>query len=314
MTSESLKRDKSEVSPVSHGKVEKRLCMDDVHESFSSVGGSDPAFDGTTILEPESISQLHSTILDSADSAGLDGVDQQVNQQEGMLVKDSLKEALKDPSVVRVLTNAITSSIMGEIRTLREALEGKEEKIAELQDLVDWLGQYSRRNNVWISGIPESTGDAENTDAVVKEVGQAIGVVVTDKMTDRSHRVGKPGKMRRDIVVKFTSYRHKYLIKKTRSHLKNKNAALSGITPAGATRQPVSAAGAAATPVPSPAGRVYVNDDLTRKTSSVAARARRLKRDKKIKDTLVRDGEIYVKKNDDSTIKVSTNRQLAVFD
>ncbi|WP_419588901.1 hypothetical protein, partial [Thiolapillus sp.] len=61
-------------------------------------------------------------------------------------------------------------------------------------------------------------------------------------------------------------------------------------------------------------GRVYVNDDLTRERSSVDARARRLKRDKKIKDTLVREGEIYVKKNDDSTIKVSTNRQLAVFD
>ena len=108
------------------------------------------------------------------------------------------------------MTNAITSSIMGEIRTLREALERKEEKIAELQDRVDWLGLYSRRNNVRISGIPESTAAAENTDAVVKKVGEAIGVAVTDEMTDRSHRVGKPGKMRRDIVVKFTSYRHKH--------------------------------------------------------------------------------------------------------
>ena len=84
MSNESLKRDRSEVPPVSEGVVEKRLCMDDLHESFSSVGGSDPVFDGLTILEPESISQLHSTILDSADSASLDGVDQQVNQQEGM--------------------------------------------------------------------------------------------------------------------------------------------------------------------------------------------------------------------------------------
>ena len=97
MSNESLKLDRSEVSPVSEGEVEKRLCMDDLHESFSSVGGSDPVFDGLTILEPESISQLHSTILDSADSAGLDGVDQQVNQQEGMSVKDSLKEACERP-------------------------------------------------------------------------------------------------------------------------------------------------------------------------------------------------------------------------
>ena len=66
-------------------------------------------------------------------------------------------------------------------------------------------------------------------------------------------------------------------------------------------------------PVPSPAGRVYVNDDLTRERSRVAARARQLKRDKKIKDTWVRDGEIYVKKNDDSINKLSTSRQLDVF-
>ena len=186
--------------------------------------------------------------------------------------------------------------------------------VAELQDRVDSLEQYSRRNNVRISGIPESTGAAENTDAVVKKVGEAIGVAVTDEMIDRSRRVGKPGKMGRDILVKFTSYRRKYLIMKARSNLKNKDAALLGVTSAGATRQPVSAAGAATTPVPSPAGGVYVKDDLTRETSSVAARARRLKRDKKIKDTWVRDGEICVKMKNDSTIKPSTNRQLAVFD
>ena len=45
-----------------------------------------------------------------------------------MSIRDSLKEALKDPAVVQVLTNAITSSLRGEIRTLREALERKEEK------------------------------------------------------------------------------------------------------------------------------------------------------------------------------------------
>ena len=125
-----------------------------------------------------------------------------------------------------------------------------------LQDRVDSLEQHSHRNNVRISGIPESTGAAENTDAVVKKVGEAIGVAVTGEMIDRSHRVGRPGKMGRDILVKFTSHRHKYLIMKARSNLKNEDAALWGITPAGATRQPVSAAGAAATTIPSPAGRV----------------------------------------------------------
>ena len=52
---------------------------------------------------------------------------------------------------------------------------------------------------------------------------------------------------------------------------------------------------------------------FTRERSRVAARARQLKRDKKVKDTWVRDGEIYVKKNDDSINKLSTSRQLDVF-
>ena len=310
MSSESLKRSRSKVSPVNEGDIDKRPCIDTLHESFSSLGDSDTAYNETTILEPDSESEvcrLHSTVLDPA---GSDDPDQ--SRQE-MSIRDSLKEALKDPAVVQVLTNAITSSLRSEIRTLREALERKEEKIAELQDRVDSLEQYSRRNNVRISGIPDSTSDVENTDAIVKKVGEVIGMTITDEMIDRSHRVGKPGKMGRDVLVKFTSYRYKHLIMRARSGLKNKDAARLGLSPAGAVRQPESAAAAAAMPIPSPAGRVYVNDDLTRERSRVAARARQLKRDKKIKDTWVRDGEIYVKKNDDSINKLSTSRQLDVF-
>ena len=123
-----------------------------------------------------------------------------------MSIRDSPKEALKDPAVVQVLTNAITSSLRGEIRTLREALERKEEKVAELQDHVDSLEQYSRRNNVRISGIPGSTSAVANTGAIVKKVGEAIGVTIPDEMIDQSHPVGKPGKMGRDVVVKFTFF------------------------------------------------------------------------------------------------------------
>ena len=46
-----------------------------------------------------------------------------------MWIRDSLKEALKDPAVVQVLKDAITSSLRGEIRSMREALERKEEMI-----------------------------------------------------------------------------------------------------------------------------------------------------------------------------------------
>ena len=138
MSSESLKRSRSNVSPVNEGDIDKRPCIDTLHESFSSLGDSDTAYNETTILEPDSESEvcrLHSTVLDPAGSDDLD------QSRQEMSIRDSLKEALKDTAVVQVLTNAITSSLRGEIRTLREALERKEEKIAELQDRVDSLEQ-----------------------------------------------------------------------------------------------------------------------------------------------------------------------------
>ena len=71
-------------------------------------------------------------------------------------------------------------SLRGEIRTLREALERKEEKIADLQDRVDSLEQHSCRNNVRISGIPESTSAVEDTDVITQKVGEAIAVTIID--------------------------------------------------------------------------------------------------------------------------------------
>ena len=80
ISSESLKRNKSKVSPVNEGDMDKRPCIDTLRESFSSPGDSDTAYNETTILEPDSesvswilpvqtTSRLHSAVLDPA---GLD--------------------------------------------------------------------------------------------------------------------------------------------------------------------------------------------------------------------------------------------------
>lgn len=74
------------------------------------------------------------------------------------------------------------------------------------------MEQYSRRNCLKITGIPEEKN--ENTDTlapnvfnnlVLKENTEKISV----KDISRSHRVGKydPRRKPRDIIVKFTSYR-----------------------------------------------------------------------------------------------------------
>ena len=98
MSSESLKRSRSNVSPVNEGDIDKRPCIDTLHESFSSLGDSDTAYNETTILEPDSESEvcrLHSTVLDPAGSDDLD------QSRQEMSIRDSLKEALKDPAEQR---------------------------------------------------------------------------------------------------------------------------------------------------------------------------------------------------------------------
>ena len=71
ISSESLKRNRSKVSAVNEGDMDKRPCIDTLRESFSSPGDSDTAYNETTIPEPDSESEvcrLHSAVLDPAGS------------------------------------------------------------------------------------------------------------------------------------------------------------------------------------------------------------------------------------------------------
>ncbi|KAL8560679.1 hypothetical protein ACOMHN_030455 [Nucella lapillus] len=61
---------------------------------------------------------------------------------------------------------------------------------------------------------------------------------------------------------------------------------------------------------PQTADRIYVN--LTRVRAQLAARARRFKREKKVQDTWVYDGDIYVKRGD-VIIKIVSYRHLDSF-
>ena len=71
----------------------------------------------------------------------------------------------------------------------------------------DALEQYGRRNILRISGIPET--DREDNDDFVLRVASDLGVPMSPREIDRSHRVGKvhtgrgpkPNRKHRDIIV-----------------------------------------------------------------------------------------------------------------
>lgn len=158
----------------------------------------------------------------------------------------------------------------------------------ELRAELDDLQQYSRRNAVRISGIPEP--DNEKPQGLYKTVTKLIDEDMKVKLDDRDfcrmHRVGRatppsdkhPDGLPRQIIVKFTSYAARRKVMKARKHLKD------------LTGRP---------------HRIYVNEDLTRKRAKLAQLARAAKSEDKIKDTWVFDGKIFMMLNDESVTVVT---------
>ncbi|XP_070182784.1 uncharacterized protein [Littorina saxatilis] len=230
-----------------------------------------------------------------------------------MSQEDQLKEKittfLSDPDILKVLSKAVASQVIAEFRKelgdlktevahYRAEVEKRDSEIVQLREKMDDLEQYSRRNCIRINNIPEM--DKEDTDIVVKAVGKSVGVDLTDAMIDRSHRVGRrpgPGETyNRAIICKFTSFRFKLSLMRNKKNLSQTD-----------PRKifPDRAWPAARTPTP----KHFINDDLTQARSELAAKARQLKREKKLEDTWVRDGVVFAKQGS-AVSRVTTMRGL----
>jgi len=208
---ESSKRDRAAVSPI-NDDVDKRPCLD-LDASYTQ------AFNETTIIESDD--PLHSTVIEATS--------QSCSTMDTGAVKEGLREALSDPAIIQLLTEAVVAPLMAQIKTLRETVAKKDKEIGDLYARVDSLEQYSRRNSVRISGIKVT--ENESTDNIVKKLSAEIGVAVTDDMIDRSHRVGKADQQDRAILVKFTSHRHKISLMAARKLLKKRTATSLGFSP-----------------------------------------------------------------------------------
>ena len=89
----------------------------------------------------------------------------------------------------------------------KKTLERHGNKIAALERNEDQMQQYSRRNCIRVFGIPEE--QVENTDdKICRLVREKLGVCIKKEDIDRSHRVGKKSTSKpRGIIVKLVSYR-----------------------------------------------------------------------------------------------------------
>ena len=195
------------------------------------------------------------------------------------LQEDRIRKSLSD-MLLPDLTKEI-QTLRGEIRDreericrLQEKLDSMEQRAQSLEDKYDRLEQYTRRNTVRISGIPEEP----NENAMAKSLDATNNIFkvnppVDCSEIDRLHRVGPPRNdgTPRQMIVKVVSYQTKRRIMDAKKNMKN----------ARVTDK-----------FPDP---LYVNEDLTTRRSTICWNARRHKKQRHLKDVWTTDGNVMIR-------------------
>lgn len=162
------------------------------------------------------------------------------------------------------------------LKEKNEVIKDLENKVEKLEIRVDDLEQYSRRNSIRLSGVGESI--IENP---IKMLEEKLDVEIDHhRDIDRYHRVGKtnPGRKPRDILIKFANYHTKAAVIRSRYKLKGTG--------------------------------YFINEDLTKLRSKLLFECRNLKKQSTLKDAWTRDGNIYIKLNDDTTKRITSPEDL----
>lgn len=199
-----------------------------------------------------------------------------------------IKQTVRDeiPDIETIVHNAVQSAVKAVTDVMDQKIEqlaadnvilrkdnenlvklcsNLENRVAKLEASNDALEQYSRRNSVRISGIPQR--EQEDTDKIVLDVARSMDVPLDITDIDRSHRVGSDKNRRRDILVKFMSYRARQSLLTERKKLRNTEGMKD----------------------------VFINEDLTSSRSKLLFDARRLVKAKVLKSAYSADGRILVR-------------------
>lgn len=161
-------------------------------------------------------------------------------------------------------------------------------KVRVLEDRLESMEQYSRSNCVEIQGIPVTPG--EDVLSVVKEVGKALDFPISDSMVDVCHGLGvrQSGNRPSGIIVKFVrridkeEFLQRRRVKRT---LSTRHIGRSDDRP------------------------IYVNESLTPARRALHALARKYQRERGFKFLWVRNGKIFLRKEEKAPVKVITREE-----
>lgn len=181
-------------------------------------------------------------------------------------------KALKDEEVVKAMQSVICRDLRREIADLKSIIQAKdasisalEKRVKDLEQKADEQEQYSRRNSLRIFGLAET--EKEDTLSVAMDLFQnQMGLDIDVSGIDRVHRIGRKGERVRPVIVKFTSYRMRNMVFRSKSRLK-----------ADRTK------------------KIFINEDLTKFRSELFFKTRQLKKKQQIADCWTFDGRVLLK-------------------
>lgn len=191
-------------------------------------------------------------------------------------------------SMIEKAVGKLLEPLTLEVTALRKENDSLKQRVASLELTADAAEQYSRRNCLRISGIAETAG--ENTDTLVLDVAEKLGVPLTLDEISRSHRVGRPpaegvtDPKPRSIIFRLVTYRIRQRVYKARTKAKEKG--LAG---------------------------VYINEDLTKFRNHLLYQARLLLKAEKINGAWSSDGRILIKDTNNKVVNITTVDDLTPF-
>ena len=189
-----------------------------------------------------------------------------------------------------------------QIKELKEEVAAQKAVIIEQDDRLAQLEQYSRRNCLNFTGVPESKD--ENTIQLATELAKMANVKIDRADIDRVHRIGKQKPTTqgqkpppRTLVVKFTSYLKREAIWFGRKDLRNaKPPRGSNLTEHGMKD-------------------IFIQESLIKQNQEIMYLARQLKRAGKLWAAWTDGCVMKVKKTQQSpTVRLNSKSDLAQFE
>lgn len=205
---------------------------------------------------------------------------------------ESLKESIQFSDEQVAIVKKENEELVQKNNVLESKVYDLEQRVRNLEFDHDTLEQYTRKFNVEVHGIPECEG--ENLADIIIKIGQKISVDITSQDIDIVHRLRKKTPTTKPIIVRFTSYRKKREFYQARFNLKTTK--ISEII--ASVQHEVEA-------------KIYINENLTQRRQELLAKARKMRKAKKLVRVWTADGKLFVRKTEESRpVRISEDWDL----